>query len=211
MIKVRLTKKARVSIDFPSQLLLAEIGKAAAEAIRARVTGQNVDADGKPYPTTLHGGKKLGWVTRLDDPRFPPTSRDVSQPSNRGEDPKTGAPVVQKGRPKFRKFFGGYGVAKAAAGAPLRNDGKLSGAMWASLRVTVSTRGKGRSVAIGFSGTDKQGANRVTNQQKADAWERRDAEGHRSTAHDLLLMALSDAELEDARDSALAATRLLLD
>ena len=194
-ITVKFTRKALVSIT-PAKLVdLGAAGQTLANRIRDRMTVAGLDAGGAPLPPPAQ--TQRGWRTRMDDERFPD---GTGKPSFRGFDDR-GRPYIERGGqrvPLFRYYQYGYAAAKRAAGGKPITDGKLTGAMWASLGVLVSTRNKGQSIVLRFSGSSKAGGTRVENRVKAAGWERRDPTTlKRASSRMMHILAFSDDEMAE--------------
>ena len=202
-IKVRWSKNLKGKMP-KLGFLQARVGQLAFGLIRDRVEGSGKLHDGSRLPKYAEGW----FIVPFSDSRF------------KGGEPTR--LVMGENGPAYsdkvasRLFRGGYAEAKAAAGGKgRRSDGSLTGDMWKHGRVTIGVRSKtGLTIAIGFIGSTtiarfkvphssnlktrkvkyKTKKVTVTNQQKADALQRRKPRGDRTRKAQFQLMGLTDGE-----------------
>jgi len=202
--KVRWSKTLKGKMP-TNAYLMAKVGQRAFDMIRDRITKTGM----------LHTGQKLpkysdGWaIVPLNDQRF--SGGELSRLVMTDKGPR----FVDGKEPVSRIFRGGYAEAKASAGGGRHSDGDLTGDMWDNGRVTLGIRKKhGVVIAIGFIGSSvvtttkiahstniktrqvkyRTKRVRITNQKKADALQRRKADGTRTKVPQFELMGLTDRE-----------------
>ena len=184
-IQVKWVKKLRIHPP-RAATLKTDLGVAAFHAIRVRVLATQKLGTGEALPRY-----RKGWfIAAADDPRYVVAGSEPTRMT------MTDAGVrFAKGPPRQRLWREGYPAAKGKLPRSL-SDGRLSGTMWEHGRVTLGTSGGGQVIRIGFGGRGgKKGA--LTNQAKADAFQRRTSEGKRTVTPQFALMSLTRDEASD--------------
>lgn len=194
---VKLSKK--LEPHFPHEdLLIAEIGRDAADMLRRRIEERGVDADGKPLPKLK---KDRWWWTSVTDPRF--RGDDLQPRRQRGQ--KGGGNTLQV-------HLDGYLALKRKRGGKDWRGSSLTGEMWKNLGINARRTGQGtllrlqfrRGQRVGKSTTERTKSGKpktvsVRNRDKAWAlqYSKRERGGVPKGPRDFVLMALSGAELDE--------------
>ena len=211
-VKVKFSKKFKPQLEGQGRAV-SRLGRMVSLKIRKRIEQRGQTSDRKALPRLEDHG---WWITQAGDPR------KLAGVVPRYAKGQKGTPPV------LRVSLDGYAAMKLRTSGKRRRGQSLTGAMWRSLRVSVTTRKSGHRVRIYFGGTQRVGkdfdrltksgrprAKSVRNRDKARLLQYKDRKKGMGPPEargrpDFLLMAIAPKELAAARDIYLRALRLFV-